>query len=82
MVYTYYGEGMFSVWHRGKTLTEDLGFSPYGGTGGNRCIDKDHCWGTLSGELQSDWWVQVRLANGKTAWVRGSDGFQGQDACD
>ena len=81
MVYTYHGEGMFSVWHRGKTLMEDLGFSPYGGTGGKRCTDKEHCWGTLSGELQSDWWVQVRLENGKTAWVLGSNGFQGQDAC-
>ena len=82
MVYTYRGEGTFSVWYRGNTLTEDLGFSPYGGTGGKRCTDKAHCWGTLAGELQSDWWAQVRLVNGRTAWVRGSNGFQGQDACD
>lgn len=81
MVYTYYGEGMFSVWHRGKRFTEDLGFSPYGGTAGKRCTDKERCWGTLSRELQSDWWVQVRLVNDKTVWVHGSNGFQGQDAC-
>ena len=81
MVYTYHGEGAFSVWHNGKSFTEDLGFSPDGGTGGKRCTDKKYCWGTLSQELQSDWWIQVRLANGKTAWVRSSNGFQGQDAC-
>ena len=81
MVYTYYGEGAFSVWHNGKRFTEDLGFSPYGGTGGKRCTDQKYCWGTLSQELQSDWWIHVRLANGKTVWVHEANGFEGQDAC-
>ena len=81
IVYTYYGEGAFSVWHNGKRFTEDLGFSPYGGTGGKRCTDQQYCWGTLSQELQSDWWIHVRLANGKTVWVHDAGGFEGQDAC-
>lgn len=81
IVYAYLGEGAFSIWHDGERYAEDLGFSPYGGTGGTRCTDAKHCWGTLTGELRSDWWVQVRLASGKTAWVRGSEGFEGQDAC-
>lgn len=81
MVYTYYGEGAFSVWYRGKRFTEDLGFSPYGGTGGKRCTDQPYCWGTLLRELEPDWWVQVGLENGKTYWINDPDGFDGQDAC-
>jgi hypothetical protein len=81
MVYTYHGEGTFTVWHNGRRFTEDLGFSPYGGTGGKRCTDRKYCWGTLSQALESDWWVHVRLANGRTVWVRDAGGFEGQDAC-
>ena len=81
MVYTYYGEGMFSVWHHGKRFTEDLGFSPYGGTGGQRCTDRKQCWGVLKNALRSEWWAQLRLNDGRTVWVRGDDGFDGQDAC-
>jgi hypothetical protein len=81
MVYTYYGEGTFAVWHDGKRFEEDLGFSPYGGSSGSRCTDEHDCWGTLLQELKSEWWVHVRLQDGKTTWVRGGDGFEGQDAC-
>jgi hypothetical protein len=81
MVYTYHGEGMFSVWHDGKRFTEDLGFSPYGGSAGRRCTDRKQCWGVLQNALRSDWWAQVRLHDGRVVWVRGDDGFDGQDAC-
>lgn len=81
MVYTYYGEGLFLVWRDGEMVEEDLGFSPYGGTGGERCTDEKYCWGTLSGQLKSDWWAQVRLADGKAVWVDAADGFEGQDGC-
>ena len=81
MVYTYQGEGAFKVWHKGRQFTEDLGFSPYGGTGGQRCTEAPTCWGSLARELQPHWWAKVRLADGRVAWVRGSDDFQGQDAC-
>lgn len=81
MVYTYYGEGAFLVWYKGKIFTEDLGFSPYGGTGGTRCTDPKYCWGTLARELQSDWWINFRLRNGKTAWLHGATEFSGADRC-
>ena len=81
MVYTYYGEGAFSVWYKGERYTEDLGFSPYGGTGDKRCTNAKQCWGTLAGELQQDWWVQVRLPDGHVAWVNGAMHFSGADAC-
>ena len=81
MVYTYYGEGEFAVWHRGRRFTEDLGFSPYGGAGGKRCTDRTYCWGTLSRDLSADWWVQVRLDDGKIYWIHDPHAFEGQDAC-
>jgi hypothetical protein len=81
VVYTYYGEGEFLVWYKGRTFTEELGFSPYGGTGGTRCTDAKECWGTLSGELQSDWWINIGLQAGKTAWLHGAAEFSGADRC-
>ena len=81
MVYTYYGEGAFLVWYKGKKFVEDLGFSPYGGTGGTRCTDPKYCWGTLGRELQADWWINARLSNGKAAWLRGAKEFSGADRC-
>ena len=81
MVYTYQGEGFFTVRYEGQQYTEDLGFSPYGGTGGTRCNDSEHCWGTLTGELQSQWWVKVLLPYGRTGWVEVAGNFSGADAC-
>ena len=81
MVYTYQGEGFFRIWHAGHWRDEDLGFSPYGGSGGTRCADDARCWGTLSAPLRSDWWVRVRLPDARVLWVRGNAGFVGQDAC-
>ena len=81
MVYTYQGEGSFRIWRAGRWQDEDLGFSPYGGTGGTRCADDARCWGTLAAPLRSDWWVRVRLPDARVGWVRGNAGFAGQDAC-
>lgn len=81
MVYTYHGEGVFTVWFDGEFHTEDLGFSPYGGTSGSRCTDRKHCWGELASELKSDWWAQVKLPDGKIAWVHDMENFEGIDAC-
>ena len=81
MVYTYLGEGSFRIWHAGHWRDEDLGFSPYGGSGGTRCADDSRCWGALSAPLRSAWWVRVRLPDARVLWVRGDAGFAGQDAC-
>ncbi len=81
MVYTYHGEGSFTVWRNGKKYSEDLGFSPYGGTGGETCSDTNYCWGSLTAPLESVWWAKIRMKSGKILWVKGDAGFEGQDAC-
>lgn len=81
MVYGYQGEGQFTVWFDGASAIEDLGFSPYGGSGGPSCTDRRTCWGTLARPLQSQWSAQLRLTDGRTAWVDGHSGFDGQNAC-
>lgn len=80
VVYNYLGEGVFRTWRDGRWEEADLGFSVYGGTGGTRC-EASHCFGHLERELVSKWWVQVRLPDGRHAWVDGHAGFEGQDAC-
>ena len=81
VVYTYQGEGAFTVWRDGRMYTEELGFSPYGGSSREQCNQSGLCWGALSRELRPQWWAKVRLADGRLLWVSADDGFEGQDAC-
>jgi hypothetical protein len=69
-VYTYRGEGWFRIRHNGEIKVADLGFSPWGGTAGTRCADEQRCWGSLSEELQFDWWVLVETEGGEQGWAR------------
>ena len=69
LVYTYLGEGVFRVRHNGILKEADLEFSPWGGSGGNRCQDEARCWGTLDRALRFTWWVKVRSASGTEGWV-------------
>jgi hypothetical protein len=79
LVYTYTGEGYFKVRHNGQFKEADLGFSPWGGSAGKRCEASPSCWGTLESELEFDWWVQVRGADGAIGWTKGSDKFDWVD---
>ena len=81
IVYTYLGEGIFRTWREGRWEEADLGFSLHGGTPGERCEASAECFGHLERTLVSTWWVQVRLPDGRLAWVDGHAGFDGQDAC-
>jgi hypothetical protein len=80
-VYTYQGEGFFQVWFKGRMYQEELIFSPYGGSTGQRCEEKDQCWGELDKELNSVWWIKIRLPNGRTGWTKEGNNFSGSDAC-
>ncbi len=80
-VYTYLGEGVFKVQFKSKISEEDLGFSPYGGTGGTRCQTSKYCWGELEEELSSTWWIQIKSADGWVGWTNEGENFGGKDAC-
>jgi hypothetical protein len=80
-VYTYQGEGFFKVWYKGRMYTEELVFSPYGGSTGTRCEEEKTCWGELDKELNSIWWIKVRSADGRVGWTNAGGNFSGADAC-
>lgn len=80
-VYTYYGEGQFKIWFKGKMSEEDLGFSPYGGSLGKRCEETTQCWGTLDKELEMTWWIKIKSADGWVGWTNQGENFSGADKC-
>jgi hypothetical protein len=80
-VYTYQGEGFFKVWFKGRMYVEELVFSPYGGSTGQRCEVLEQCWGELDKELNSVWWIKIKLPGGRTGWTNEGENFSGADAC-
>jgi hypothetical protein len=74
-VYTYLGEGSFKVWFGGRFMDQDLGFSPWGGSGGSRCEVERFCWGELKSELDMVWWVRIKNVDGVTGWTRETGNF-------
>jgi hypothetical protein len=80
-VYTYHGEGHFTVWFAGMMYDESLGFSPAGGGSGRRGESDREGMGELDKELESTWWVRAKLPNGQIVWLRNPSGFDGMDAC-
>jgi hypothetical protein len=74
-VYTYHGEGAFTVWFAGEMYEEMMEFSPYGGGPG------DGFWGELDGDLETVWWVKAQLPDGRVVWLRNPANFNGMDAC-
>jgi hypothetical protein len=81
-VYSYEGEGYFQVLRNGELVSEDLDFSPYGGTAGTRCQDDErYCWGTLERELTSVWWVKIKTKSSLEGWSDEPEHFGNKDAC-
>ena len=80
-IYTYQGEGFFKVWFKGRMYVEELVFSPYGGSTGQRCEVTEQCWGELDKELNSVWWIKIKLAGGRVGWTNEGENFSGADAC-
>jgi hypothetical protein len=79
-VYTYLGEGLFKVWYRSRIYTEDLEFSPWGGTTGKRCEQEErYCWGELEKELEMTWWLKIRSRGGRQGWIRVNDNLDWED---
>ena len=81
-VYTYLGEGYFKIWRDGSMQEEQLDFSPYGGTGGDRCQESERvCWGQLDRPLKMTWWIKLRDRRGIEGWSSEQENFSGADAC-
>ena len=80
-VYTYLGEGVFKIWYRGKMIEENLEFSVWGGSAGERCeLDPVNCWGILEKRTDMKWWLKVRLNDGRRGWIlvdKNLDWFEG-----
>ncbi len=70
---TYLGEGYFRVFHNGELKSADLGFSPWGGSGGKTCNEPAYCWGRLAAELDFTWWLWVVSETGLSGWVAADD---------
>jgi hypothetical protein len=79
---TYEGEGIQKVWFNGKVTSEEVMF-PYNLVNEDKSCQKPsaECWGRLQGKLQSTWWIQIQLENGKAGWTSESHDFDNQDAC-
>jgi hypothetical protein len=81
-VYTYIGEGHFKIWFKGKMYQEALGFSPYGGSPGERCeTSVEYCWGELDRKLRMTWWIKIKSKDGRIGWTNQGENFRGADAC-
>jgi len=66
---TYLGEGYYRVYHNGELTRADLGFSPWGGSGGKTCNKPEYCWGQLEKELEFTWWMWVISESSLEGWV-------------
>lgn len=81
-VYSYEGEGYFQILMDGELVSEELPFSPYGGSSGTRCQeDEQSCWGILEQEMSNPWWVKMKSENGLEGWSDEPGHFGNMDAC-
>jgi hypothetical protein len=73
LTYAYRGEGFSAVWFKDKYYAEfDISFTrwPDGqGCGGS------HCAATYLDPGKKDWWAEVKLQSGQTAWIDLKDSF-------
>jgi hypothetical protein len=81
-VYTPLGEGFYKVWFKGRMYDEELEYmtGPYERSIPG-CEETPECWGKLEKEVQSEWWVKVRSAEGWVGWTDRADNFDDKDAC-
>jgi hypothetical protein len=81
-VYTPLGEGFYKVWFNGKMFDEQLDYvtGPFERTI-PKCEETPDCWGKLERELQVDWWVKIRSADGWIGWTNQAENFSNKDGC-
>jgi hypothetical protein len=66
LTYAYHGEGETTAWYKGHSDGSfDMTFATY--PDGSGCA-RD-CFGTVVDQGRREWWAQVKLRSGRTAWV-------------
>jgi hypothetical protein len=74
---TYHGEGDFTAWFKGETLSHLDGVSFSNGV----CeVIPDRCQGKIIEQSTTEWWVQIRNRAGKIGWTSEPQKFDGKDA--
>lgn len=77
LTYTYQGEGVSSVWVKGRFYPAmDLAFAR--GPGNTGC-QGEACAGTFAERGRHAWWARIRTKLGVTGWVVAEGNFDGQD---
>jgi hypothetical protein len=81
-VYTPLGEGFYQVWFKGKMYQQGLEYmsGPFEQSL-PRCEETPECWGKLEKDLQVEWWVKIRSADGWVGWTDQAENFGNKDAC-
>jgi hypothetical protein len=70
-VYTYVGEEVYKVRHRGRWIAEQqLAYVPEPGPAArSECEANPHCWGVFERRPDSESWAKVRTAAGIVGWT-------------
>lgn len=81
----YHGEGIYTVWFRGRPMTVDGG----GFKGQQECADLrakhpgSGCSGEFidDGQLTTEWWAHIRDRRGRSGWARMTSGLFETPSC-
>jgi len=74
-VYTYVGEDVFKVWHRGRWKEAGVSYSPPGVGDVEKCELEPNCWGVFEVRPVSVTWAKLRDAAGRVAWTNQPGNF-------
>ena len=77
-VYTYKGEEVYKVRHRGRWIAEQqLTHTPEPGPlARQECAANPYCWGVFERRPDSDWWIKVRTPEGVVGWTNEPQNFE------
>ena len=74
-VYTYLGEEVYKVRHRGRWREESLTYSPLGTPDLKACEAESNCWGVFTVRPRSVSWARVRDDFGLVGWTNKPSNF-------
>ncbi|HVF55612.1 MAG TPA: hypothetical protein VM934_05655 [Pyrinomonadaceae bacterium] len=75
-VYTYLGEDVYKVRHKGRWREESLSYSTPEGTDRQSCERNRYCWGVFEERPDAVWWVKIRAADGRVGWTNECTHFE------